>query len=99
VHLTTDPRLERHYLIAQLRLVRRGYPKHQRGAEERAGEQVKDQVDDRAGVEVGPLAELAAQLRAALLGHVLERGHEQRLAGREVVLRGAPRYAGVLGDD
>ena len=100
VHLAADSRLERDDLLPQLRFGGGGHPQRQRRTEQRAGEQRRTRLDDRRSVRrsAGPTGQLRAHLLAAHPRHVLQRGREQRLAGREVVLRRAARHPGALGD-
>src|SRR5690606_27084951 len=83
---------------AQLLLVGGGDPQVQGGPEQRPGEQVHQAGHHRAPLPgPGAVGEEGAQGGGAFLGDVLDGRGEQVLAGREVVLGGAPRHPGPFG--
>ncbi|GAA3097071.1 hypothetical protein GCM10020254_47970 [Streptomyces goshikiensis] len=96
--LAADPGFEFGDLGAQLVLVGGGDPQLQGGAEEGAGVEVDQGLDDRRA-RGGARVEELAQRGGAFLGDVGDGGGEEVLAGREVVLGGPARDAGAFGDD
>ena len=89
MRLAPDALLERGDLGAQLGVRRRCDPQLEGGAEQRAGVHLDDPVDDGAG-PAGPDGKLVAvhpQVADPRRHQLVDGGGEQRLAGREVVLR------------
>ncbi len=89
--LSSDALLERGDLGAQLSIRRRRHPQFEGGAEQRPGVHLDDPLDDDSDA-VGPDRQLVAvhpQVADPCRHQLVDGGREQRLAGREVVLRRA----------
>ena len=82
-------RLQGDHLLAQLGLGPRRHPEDQGGAEHGARVEVDHQLDHlpRGQVAISTGIHQVSQGGGSLVGHVGDRGHEQVLPGREVVLR------------